>query len=330
MKSKIIPSAFALATMLLAACVPENPAPAPNDTATPSSNFILVASTIDGLIKKIDTDTNTVVETLNTGCAQINSLHIMADNKTAYGACSNLGLMYIDLDSFTLITNVVAPNNPIAVAMLSDASKAYVSQNSGGNISVIDVAAETITDTISGAMSYGGGFGAVLPDDSKAYLSTSDGSNLVVLDTSNDAVMSPVATGSVTGMAMASDGSILYAAQFGSNDIAVIDTSTDSITSTLATGVNGPRGLGLSPDESTAAVATTGGNSVSIIDIATNTLALIDIGAWSYCATFSKDGGTVYICDYANDQIIPIDVATKVPGTPIAVGDQPLIAVTYN
>ncbi|NRB42928.1 MAG: beta-propeller fold lactonase family protein, partial [Pseudomonadales bacterium] len=299
---------------------------------SPSAPYMLVSGWGGENIEKISTETDTIIETIPvTGCGNLREIDIMPDNKTAYGVCPGLGLYYLNLDSSTVTGSVMVPNNPITAVITSDQSKAYVSQNSyDAAISVIDLASEKITDTISGAQSFGGSFSHLSPDGSKAYLSTNDGANILVIDTTTNALLSPVTTPGVSGMATSPDGATIYAAYFTENAIGIISTDTDSETMRI-TGVFKPRGLAVSPDGKTLVASSLDSNNISVINLVTQTVTTIDVGTRTICAAFDPKGIKVYICDIDGNAVLPVDIKTKTIGTRIVINDfQPQIISPYN
>ncbi len=121
---------------------------------------------------------------------------------------------------------------PSAAAFSPDGTRAYIANQGGTNLSVIDMATLSVVDTIAVA---GGPNGiAITPDGSRAYVTTLNGI-VSVVDTAAKAVVASVPVADLQGgVAVTPDGKHVYAG--GYQNISVIDTATNSIVAAIPGG----------------------------------------------------------------------------------------------
>src|SRR5450755_4763684 len=114
------------------------------------------------------------------------------------------------------------------LALLAGAARAapfaYISNFGSANVSVIDIATNTVVGTVPvGAQPEGV---AVNPVSPRVYVTTS--SNVSVIDTTSNTVIATVPVGvGPTGVAVNPAGTRAYATNFGSNTVSVIDTASN-------------------------------------------------------------------------------------------------------
>ena len=79
----------------------------------------------------------------------------------------------------SVVATITVGNRPLEVAVSPDGSRAYVANQSSGNVSVIDTAADSVVATIAvGLNPYGV---AVSPDGSRAYVANQSSGNVSVI-----------------------------------------------------------------------------------------------------------------------------------------------------
>jgi YVTN family beta-propeller protein len=143
---------------------------------------------------------------------------------------------------------------PGGVAITPDGTRAYVTNLGSHSVSVIDIATNTVVDTIS-AVNFPARV-AIIPDGSRAYVTA--GFSVSVIDTATNTVIADITLpGQTFEIAIAPDGSGAYVGTFGLNaviaTITVIDTATDTVSATLSDGVTcpsgffGPYGIAITP-----------------------------------------------------------------------------------
>jgi serine/threonine-protein kinase len=197
--------------------------------------------------------------------------------------------------AFTHQATVTVGLEPTAVALSPDGSRAYVTNNSDGTVSVIDTATAT---PIGQPIPVGEQPQDVVtsPDGKRVYVTNTRSAAVSVIDAGTDAVVSTVKVGRFPGsVAIAPDGSRLYVANMADGTISVLDTALLAV-------VGPPIPLDKNPAATTPAGL-----------------------------TLSPDGGTLYVADNGTDEVTVIDTKTGVPRPPIPVGDGPVaIAVSAD
>ncbi|MGW3152414.1 beta-propeller fold lactonase family protein [Streptomyces sp. NPDC001177] len=222
----------------------------------------------------------------------------------------------IDTSTDTVVgTPITVGAGPIAIAMLPNGTKAYVSNELSNNVSVIDTADRTVTATI-GVGVHPRGI-AVTPDGTKAYVADNGSNEVSVIDTATNTVTgSPITVGtSPNGLDILPNGSKVYVANAASNSVSVINTSTDTVSTTITTNI------GANPQDT---VATENGqkvyvpnhddNNVSVIDTATDTASptQVSVGTGPGGAAASPSQGDTVV----TFQVSPTDGLTiTVPDT---------------
>jgi YVTN family beta-propeller protein len=87
------------------------------------------------------------------------------------------------------------------------AQNAYVANEGGNTVSVIDTATNTVIGTLPASTPVGV---AVSPDGSKAYVGNAQSNSVSVIDTATNTITSTIPVDSAFGVAVAADGSRIY------------------------------------------------------------------------------------------------------------------------
>ena len=198
---------------------------------------------------------------------------------------------------------------------------AYVTNASSDDVSVIDIATNTVEATIAvGSEPLGV---AITPDGAFAYVANISSSNVSVINTATNVVDTtvPVDNGPF-GVAITPDGAFAYVA--GPGGVSVINTATNVVDATVA--VSGA-GIAITPDGSFAYVA---GAGVSVIDTATNVVvATVPVGAGPLEVAITPDGAWAYVTNNASNDVSVINTTTNMVVATVAVGgDATDIAIT--
>ena len=217
--------------------------------------------------------------------------------------------------------------SPVAAPPQPAGPFAYIANNIGNTVSVIDTATNAVVG-LPIAMGGNPRAVAVNPAGSRVYVANSTGNTVSVIDTGTSAVAgAPIAVGTnPQGVAVNPAGTRVYVANFGSNNVSVIDTATHTVVGTPIAAGTGPRGIAVNPAGTRVYVGNTGSGNVSVIDATTNTVvgAPIAVGTNPQGIAVNPAGTRVYVANFASDNVSVIDTATNtVVGTPIAVGDGP-------
>ena len=212
----------------------------------------------------------------------------------------------------------------ITMASLNSfAQNAYITNYYDDNVSVINLATNTVTATVAvGSHPFGV---SVSPDGSKVYVSNQLSGNVSVINTTTNTVTATVAVGTnPRGVSVSPDGSKVYVANYITNNVSVINTATNTVTATVAVGTN-PYGVSVSPDGSKVYVGNAGSNDVSVINTATNTVtATVAVGTNPFEVSVSPDGSKVYVANNGTNNVSVINTATNIVTATLAVGNGPI------
>ena len=248
-------------------------------------------------------------------------------------------------------------SGPVFVAMTPDGDRAYVTNGSGGSVSVID------TDPTSATYNYVAATIAVAanpftvavsPNGKRAYVTSTSGGSVSVIDAdpgsaSYNTVTATIAVGvNPMGVAVTPDSKKVYVTNYGENangvekysTVMVIDVDPDSATyntvTTTLTSITYPIGVAVSPDGT--AVYVTGATSqglgqVSVIDTASNAVSsTINLKTVSPTAVrFNPDGTRAYVLNSVQPSptggfgtVSVIDTATNSVIASIGVDNTPI------
>lgn len=320
---------------------------------------------------------NTVVATINVGVTPA-GLAITPDNLFAYVANNN---NYAITDSDTVsvldltknlqvdvITTASFNAQAYTVSINPAGTKAYVTNSHWTTVVVIDIATNTVIDTING---FDGPSGfAITPDGNFAYvnnyggptgLGSGNGTTVRVVNLNTDTIVgAPIVVGQApAAVAMSPDGAFVYSINYvdgnpGTGTMSVIRTSDNTVVDTIP-GFSGPFGIAITPDGKYAYVTNFGSNNfipigttVSVVDLSSNSIvATIDVGIQPSGVAISPDGRFAYVTNYNTlyadsvnfNDLTPgqgtvniIDIATNTVLPPIiAVGQSPdAIAISPN
>jgi YVTN family beta-propeller protein len=215
----------------------------------------------------------------------------------------------------------------------SHAQYAYITNNNGNSVSVINTAGNTVKTTIQvGRHPYGV---AVAPDGSAAYVTNSTDDTVSVIDTMSNTVSHTLPVGGTPrGLAFTPDGQYVYVANEYDDSLSLIATATKRVfTIPLPrdrcqnpTRIQ-PHGVAVAPDGTKVYIANKGEDdpfensprTVSVIDRATNTVATtIELpagggrGSGPAAVAFSPDGGAAYVTNPSSRSapVAVIDTAT--------------------
>ncbi len=189
---------------------------------------------------------------------------------------------------------------------------AYVANNSSGNVSVIDVATNTVVATVPvGANPNGVGVNSA---GTRAYVTNGGGNTVSVIDSATNTVVSTIAVGTTPfSVAVNPAGTAAYVANFGANSVSVINTATNTVTATIPVGM-APTSIAVHPAGTRVYVGNQNSQNVSVIDTSTNTvIATVPIGGVATGLAVHPDGSRVFVVRPAasSNTIFVIDTATN-------------------
>ena len=204
------------------------------------------------------------------------------------------------------------------------AQTAYVTNQNGNSVSVINVTTNTVSTTITvGSNPYGV---SVSRDGSRVYITNYGDNTVSVITTATNAVSTPITVGNNPyGIAVLPDGSKVYITNngIGTNTVSVINAANNTVSATVTVGAS-PIGVAVSPDGSKVYVTNRGANTVNIINTTTDIVSdTIIVGLSPIGIAVSPDGSKVYVANSGGNTVSVISTTTNTVTTTITVGASP-------
>lgn len=196
--------------------------------------------------------------------------------------------------------------NTIAIA----SPYGYVTNSESDNVSVIDIATNTVIGTIpTGDRPIGVAWS---PLGTEVYVTNVNSGTVSVIDTITNTVTATIGVGTwPLGVGATPDGSRLYVSNMLSSSVSVIDTSTNMVIANIPVG-GIPEGLVITPDGSKVYVPNGTGYYTSVISTATNTvIATIPTGNYAQGVAVNPDGTRVYIGNHLDHNVSVVDTSTN-------------------
>jgi YVTN family beta-propeller protein len=223
--------------------------------------------------------------------------------------------------------------HPAHVVVTDDGKQALVTNSEDNDVSLIDVAAATVTGTIStGEFPHGLRIG---PDGKEAYVANVKDGSVSVLDMAAAKEVARIAVGKApVQVGFTPDGREVFVSLRDEDKVAVIDTSTRKVTGRIAVG-DGPIQVHATPDGRLVLVANQGtetkpGDTVSLIDVAKRrVVATLATGPGAHGVAVDKDGRLAFVTNIYAGTLSVIDLAALRVVATIPVGKGPN-GVTYQ
>lgn len=203
---------------------------------------------------------------------------------------------------------------------------AYVANENGNTVSVIDTASNTITATIP--VGRVPASVALTPSRTFLYVANGGDSTVSVVDTATSTVATTVPVGNTPlALAITPDGAFVYVVNLRGNSVSVIATATNTVAATIPVG-RFPISVAIAPDGGFAYVVNEGDDNVSVIATATNTVVTaVTVGNVPDVVAVSPDGALVYVGNIVTPPstggITVIDPATNTVVASVATSNQP-------
>lgn len=228
---------------------------------------------------------------------------------------------------------------PYGVAISSDGTRVYISNQLSKTISVIDALTDpnnpTVINTIGPLTNTPSGL-AVNSAGTRLYVANYDVGTVSVIDLSlptPSVIASPGVGTTPVGVAISPDGATVYVTNSGSDNITAIKTSDNSVT-TFSAGPagNAPMGIALGKVGTVTNIYVANNNADTLTVINESTKAItntINLGANSkpFAVAVKPDGSTVYVTKSAaapaGDSVAVIDTSTFTITSSISVGRMP-------
>jgi len=200
---------------------------------------------------------------------------------------------------------------------------AYVANNAGNSVSVINTATGTVTTTIAvGSFPYG----VAVDQAGKFVYVTNSGSNTVsVISTTTNAVVATITLTGLSGpmdIALAPSGKTAYVSCGNSNSVAVINTAAKTFKTIT---VQNPIGLAVTPTGAFVYVVSSSPGNVLAISTLTNTVvATIPVGTnIPIGMVISPDGTTAFVTNYNANTVTVIQTGNNTVSNTINVSAGP-------
>ncbi len=216
-------------------------------------------------------------------------------------------------------------NEPYTVTINAAGTLAYVTNSNAATVSIIDIATNTVTSTITG---FDGPSGFVItPDGNHAYVNnyggpiagSGNGNTVSVVDLNTNTIVDTITVGPLppgppaapAALAITPNGAYVYVVNYvdgnpGTGTISIIRTSDNSVQINAITGFSGPFAIAITPNGKYAYVTNFGsnnfapiGNTVSVVDISSNTvIATILVGIQPAGIAITPSGQYAYVANY--------------------------------
>lgn len=257
-----------------------------------------------------------------------NGIAITPNNRFAYVANNNNdgivngdSVTVLDLLDNTVLTTIndVSFDQPYTITINAAGTKAYVTNSAGSTITIIDIATNTVTGTITG---FDGPSGMVImPDGNTAYVNNYGSAGGVGSGNATTVRVVNLNTNSITGsaitvglapaaLAISPGGAYVYSANYVDGNpttgtVSVIQTSNNTVIRTI-TGFSGPFNIVITPNGKQAYVTNFGSNNffpygttVTVINLDTNRIsATIPLGIQPAGVAITPNGQFAYVSNY--------------------------------
>jgi len=197
-----------------------------------------------------------------------------------------------------------APVTPAA------AYTAYVSNEKGNSVTVIDTDTMKVIDTIKTGNRPRGI--TITKDGKEIFVCASDDDTIEVIDTASHKIVGSLPSGPDPELfALSPDGKLLYVANEDDNLVTVIRLADKKVLSEIPVGVE-PEGMGVSPDGKTVVNTSETTNMAHFIDTTTHEITdNVLVGARPRFAEFKSDGSEVWVSSEIGGVVSVIDNATR-------------------
>ena len=214
----------------------------------------------------------------------------------------------------------VIETGTVHLALNPAGTTAYVIEQFGNTVRVLDLATNTITGAIPLTNS---GYNIIVSKDGeRVYASTEDG-RLYVIATQTKSIVDSMAIGpAANGFAFNPDGSVLYASSRDAGTITAFRTSDDGVVAKFAVGGR-PQRLATSLDGARLYAANED-SGLTVVDLATSTVlpSVNPIGS-GYGLGITPDGEQLYLTDPLSGRLVIIDRASLATVNVLTVGGVP-------
>ena len=261
-----------------------------NFTYTPSVVQRLQAATTSGL----DTDTFTVRVSDGQTFTDVPVTVVVRPGQLAAGTPVGVG------------------SHPSGIAVNAvDGSRAYVTNQDGKSLSVIDTSTGAVLSTIALPSAPTAVVVSPVPNQNRAYVAMSSG--VAVIDTASNTVVDLNTTTTTvdvikvgsgpSALAINPTGTRLYVSNGSSNTVSVVDLTTNKEISKVTVGLQ-PSGLAVSPDGTRLYALNKSGDKLTVINTANNqVLGSTKVGNSPRYVVLSPIGQQIYVTNYGSGTV---------------------------
>ena len=276
---------------------------------SPDGSRVYVVNSADASVSMLDTKAGTVTATIAVGREPF-GIAVTPDGRRAYVAnAGDDSVSMLDLSRWVVTETVAVGKSPYGVAIGAD-ERVYVTNQSGGSLSVID------SGTVIARIALGGAPTgvAVNPDKSHAYVADNDEHKLIVVDTDTLGVISTIEVGKHPAqVAITPDGAHAYVTNVGGGSVSVIDLQSATVSETVPVSTH-PIGVAVDTDGRFAYVTALDAarltGTLTVIDMATGTHVTSSAGA-PYGVAVAPTGDHVYITDFRANAVAKIEAGAQ-------------------
>lgn len=252
---------------------------------------------------------------------------IAATLMLAIGLISNNGGS-ADASSATVIATIPVGATPFGIDVTPDGSRVYVSNSTGGSVSVIDTASRTVTSTITSNVGTTPVGIAVDASGTYAYVANYGAGTVTRITVSSGATSSIDVSGAVGGVCahllnitISPDGATLYAACQDQNRVVSAPVGGGSGSLVMSVASTAPTDVALSADGSTLVSSLAGSNQAFVVDGSGS--SFVSVTAGPYAVAVSPTTGLAYLAGQTSGAISVVNTTTRsTVGSTIAVGGQ--------
>ncbi len=224
----------------------------------------------------------------------------------------------IDLDAGVALATLPTGSAPHEIAVTADGRRAvitnYGDRNGPGNsLTIIDLEAVTVINTIDLGVYQRPHGVAVLPDRDVAIVTSEVAQQVVLVDLDSGEILSTIPTeGRASHMlAMTGDGSRVYTTNIVDGTITEIDLVQQAPLRKIPI-ADYVEGIAVNPDGSLVWVGSNRDKTVSVFDPSTGTIVATLVGfGFPYRMAVTPDGRTVVLSDPAAGEVRIVDAATR-------------------
>lgn len=277
---------------------------------------------------------NSVVATINVGVTPAgiaftpNGKYAYVANANNYGAAGHDAVGQDNISVIDVSKNLVIKtiydaslNQPQTVTINPAGTKAYACNSNSEDVTVIDVATNTVTAVISGfdgpddmVINPAGTVGYVSNYGGPGGVGSGNGHTVNIVDLVNNVISGTIDLApniAPAALAMTPDGAYVYTVNYmdgnpGTANLNIIRTSDNSLLPTVVAGFSGPFDMAISPDGKFGYVTNFGSNNfypygttLSVVDLSNNTIVEnISLGIQPGGVTVSADNTYAYVTIY--------------------------------